>query len=235
VKLVGSNWHVLFGGAWGAIVLSLVALLSGALVGLERERADKPAGMRTMILIALGSALFTQVANAYEAPSRITAQVVSGIGFLGAGVILRGEHGLISGVTTAATIWTVAAIGVVAGAGYGGAALAASLTAFVILRFGRWAEERSRGLCRFAWTRLDFDPAGGKTRLKLDDVLDEAGVPDARRRYEGAVEGSSAEEATLRVLCCRRHHLHRELLVRLAAIGEVRAVRLDGQVPEDRP
>src|SRR5919202_896772 len=93
----------------------LVALVLGAVVGLEREYHDHPAGLRTMALVAFGSCLFT-VAGAYvfggrvTDPTRVAAQVVTGIGFLGAGAILRTGNE-IKGLTTAATIWVVAAIG----------------------------------------------------------------------------------------------------------------------------
>jgi putative Mg2+ transporter-C (MgtC) family protein len=98
-----------------------VALLVGALVGAERERHRKVAGLRTLILIALGSAIFTIISIRLGAiygsdHSRIAANIVSGIGFLGAGVILE-ERGRVTGLTTAATTWLVAALGMAAGAG----------------------------------------------------------------------------------------------------------------------
>src|SRR4051812_2483299 len=98
----------------------LLAAGLGAAVGLEREYRQKPAGLRTNILIAVSSALFTilSIAIAHDRgdPGRITAQIVTGIGFLGGGAIMRYQdtgHGM----TTAATIWVNAAIGVPAGAG----------------------------------------------------------------------------------------------------------------------
>ncbi len=107
----------------GQDLLSLVvALCLGAMIGLERELSDKAAGLRTNILICVGSCLFAlvsrQVAAAHGTDvTRMAAQIVSGIGFLGAGAIMReGEH--VTGLTTAATIWVVAAIGVTVGFGY---------------------------------------------------------------------------------------------------------------------
>ena len=99
------------------------AAVCGALIGLERELKGKPAGFRTNILICLGSALYMAAGvlvaggNSANDPARIAAQVVTGIGFLGAGCIMQ-QHDHIKGLTTAATIWVVAAIGIVAGAGY---------------------------------------------------------------------------------------------------------------------
>lgn len=99
--------------------LLLAAGLGGA-IGLEREVRQKPAGLRTNMLIALGSALFTvigiQLTRTTGTPDRVAAQIVSGIGFLGAGAILRSGRS-VHGMTTAATIWMNAAVGVAAGAG----------------------------------------------------------------------------------------------------------------------
>ena len=100
----------------------LVALTLGSVIGLERELSDKAAGLRTNILICLGSCLFAILSRELASVAgtdvtRIAAQIVSGIGFLGAGAIMReGEH--VTGLTTAATIWVVAAIGVTVGFGY---------------------------------------------------------------------------------------------------------------------
>jgi len=98
----------------------LLAAALGAIIGSQRERANKPAGLRTHTLICVGSALFT-VASIYgfgvaADPSRLAAGIVAGIGFLGAGAIIRTREHLV-GLTTAATIWSVAAIGLAAGAG----------------------------------------------------------------------------------------------------------------------
>jgi putative Mg2+ transporter-C (MgtC) family protein len=115
--------------------LALAAGLGGA-IGLEREYRRKPAGLRTNMLIALGSALFSilsvELGKAAGSPDRVAAQVVSGIGFLGAGAILR-SGGNVTGLTTAATIWVNAAIGMAAGLGsYSVAAGGALLTIMVL-------------------------------------------------------------------------------------------------------
>ena len=100
------------------------AVLCGALIGVERELKGKAAGFRTNILICLGAAMYMTVGillvhegGQTSDPARIAAQVVTGIGFLGAGCIIQ-ERGRITGLTTAATIWVVAAIGIVAGGGF---------------------------------------------------------------------------------------------------------------------
>jgi len=102
-------------------VLKLIlALALGGIVGTERELRDKDAGLRTLMFISVGSAMFTilslRIAEGGGDPARIAAQVVSGVGFLGAGVIMR-ERGAVRGLTTAATIWLAAALGLAVGAG----------------------------------------------------------------------------------------------------------------------
>lgn len=101
------------------------AAVCGALIGIERELKNKPAGFRTNILICVGSAIYMCVGILLTDvpgqpgidPTRIAAQVVTGIGFLGAGAIIQ-DGGRVTGLTTAATIWVVAGIGLVAGAGF---------------------------------------------------------------------------------------------------------------------
>jgi putative Mg2+ transporter-C (MgtC) family protein len=124
--------------------LALAAVLGG-LIGMERELREREAGLRTHLLVALGSALFTIVgaygfhafldsgANVVRAdPTRIAAQIVTGIGFLGAGAIIR--QGLsVRGLTTAATLWVVAAVGLAAGAGYYSAAVITTALVLIAL------------------------------------------------------------------------------------------------------
>lgn len=111
----------------------LLAALVGAAVGLEREYHDKTAGLRTMVLVATGSALFTilsVVIGGETDPSRVAAALVSGIGFLGAGAIIKAGMN-IRGLTTAATIWLVASLGM--GMGSGQYALTFAVTIFVLI------------------------------------------------------------------------------------------------------
>src|SRR5215213_6037628 len=113
----------------------MVSALLGALVGMERQRGDHPAGLRTHILVCVGAALMTlvsrEMAGARFDPSRIAAQIVSGIGFLGAGTILR-QGTLIRGLTTAASLWVVAGIGMAVAAG-GSMAWLAAFASFLVL------------------------------------------------------------------------------------------------------
>lgn len=129
-----------------ALRLSL-AVIFGGLVGFERETHNRPAGFRTHILVCTGSALIMMVSaygfinefgNGYQLdPGRIAAQVVTGIGFLGAGTILQ-QRGSVRGLTTAASIWVVSGIGLATGIGfYAGAALATLLVLISLLYLGR--------------------------------------------------------------------------------------------------
>lgn len=111
----------------------LIALLLGASIGIERQRRHQLAGLRTNALVALGAASFTLFAGLIDgdtSPTRIAAQVVSGVGFLGAGVIMR-EGFNIRGLNTAATLWCAASVGVLAGAGY--SLMAGIVTSLILL------------------------------------------------------------------------------------------------------
>ncbi|MFO7893604.1 MAG: MgtC/SapB family protein [Longimicrobiales bacterium] len=120
--------------------LFLAALLGG-LVGLEREWSGKPAGFRTNLLICMGAALLTDLSLSVALladpgmaadPARIAAQIVSGVGFLGAGTIIQ-SRGSVTGLTTAATLWVVAAIGMAVGAGEYAEAIGATLLVMIAL------------------------------------------------------------------------------------------------------
>ena len=126
--------------------LALAAVL-GAAIGLERELTGKEAGLRTNMLICIGSALLTALSITLASGSdmadatRIAAQIVSGIGFLGAGVIIR-DRGQVKGLTTAATIWVVAAIGMACGGDEYVAAIGTTVLVLIVLIPLRWWERR---------------------------------------------------------------------------------------------
>jgi putative Mg2+ transporter-C (MgtC) family protein len=144
LQLLAANVATL--SAWEALLRLALAAGLGAVIGLERELRDREAGLRTHLLVAIGSALFT-IISAYGFhdvlsgssaavvrldPSRIAAQIVTGIGFLGAGTIIR--QGLsVRGLTTAATLWVVAAIGMASGAGYYSGAILTTVVALFAL------------------------------------------------------------------------------------------------------
>jgi putative Mg2+ transporter-C (MgtC) family protein len=134
--VLGAAAHI----GWPEVLLRLfVAAALGGAIGLERELRERQAGLRTHLVVSVGAALFTLVSaygfSGFDGkvdPTRIAAQIVSGIGFLGAGAIIR--QGLsVRGLTTAASLWLVAAIGMAAGAGYWDGALIATLGALLTL------------------------------------------------------------------------------------------------------
>jgi len=117
------------------VIRFLMACLWGGIVGAEREYRSKSAGFRTMILISTGSCLFTMLSQwigGGSNPDRIASNIVTGIGFLGAGVIFRGDN-RVNGITTAATIWAVAAIGMAIGGGYYVASACAAIIILIVL------------------------------------------------------------------------------------------------------
>ena len=110
------------------------AVLLGALVGLEREMVHKPAGLRTHMLVTLGAAVFAVTSIAFDLdPARVAAGIVTGIGFLGAGSIIA-LRGHVQGITTAATLWVAASIGLAVGIGEYMIAIVGALLVFFILR-----------------------------------------------------------------------------------------------------
>ena len=134
------------------LLLHLVlAVILGGAIGLERELQQKAAGLRTNILICAGAALFTELSSAMTSefgdPSRIAAQIVTGVGFLGAGAIIQGR-GTVTGLTTAATMWLVAAIGMAVGFGALLEAIGTTLLVVLVLvalrPIERWIEKRKR-------------------------------------------------------------------------------------------
>jgi putative Mg2+ transporter-C (MgtC) family protein len=154
---------------WPEVLLRVfVAAALGGAIGLERELRERQAGLRTHLVVSVGAALFTLV-SAYGFsnfdgkvdPTRIAAQIVSGIGFLGAGAIIR--QGLsVRGLTTAASLWLVAAIGMAAGAGYWDGALIATLGALLTLGPLRVVAFRILSRYRPQHDRLLVEiPAGG--------------------------------------------------------------------------
>jgi putative Mg2+ transporter-C (MgtC) family protein len=157
--------------------LSLAAALGG-LIGWERERSQKPAGLRTNVLICVGAALLAdlstrgaELAGAAGDPTRIAAQVVTGVGFLGAGAIMQ-QRGSVTGLTTAATIWVVAAIGLAAGFGAVVEATGTAMFVLVALAPLRRIEERVN-------ERREGDRRQGDRRAASQPTVPEAPPPDA--------------------------------------------------------
>ena len=200
------------------LIVTLAAIACGALIGLEREHARKPAGLRTTILICLGSAIFAQASILIGGTgdhARIAAQVVTGIGFLGAGAIMH-ERGTIIGITTGAGIWATSAVGVTIGGGYVlagvvfAALIAGTLAAAPIFERMVW------GRCRMEIIELTFDGADGKTQLEIDALVDEY-LPVGRAIYRKDDSGRDVAE----IRCCESHRHHRGILPNLAGLKRV--------------
>lgn len=201
---------------FGAVV-TVTAVLCGAAIGFERERREKAAGIRTLVLVCLGACIYTlagvMLAGERNDPGRVAAQVVTGIGFLGAGAIIHGR-GLVIGVTTAAAIWTVAAIGVVLGSGYVAAGVFFTLLVLATLTIERWCDRLIEGPCEWTTLRIEFDPADGRTQALIHGIVDDHAIPEDRIRFLSA--------DTVEVRYCRRHRSHRSILPLLAALPAVR-------------
>ena len=194
---------------------TLLAVLYGGAVGLEREIHGKAAGLRTNILICVGATLFTQlsiqmVSGVTSDPTRIAAQIVSGVGFLGAGTILQ-SRGHITGLTSAATIWVVAAIGVALGAGAWIEATGVTIIILLVLggmgRVEQWVKSRSQV------TRLSVELRGDSTVETVEHVVGEIGMqlletlvettPDGTRIAHVSVRGPQRQQDLLRLSLLR--------------------------------
>ena len=183
--------------SWIEVVvrIALAAALGGA-IGLERELRDREAGLRTHMLVAVGSALFTMV-SAYAwadwsfsnreglvfDPTRIAAQVVTGIGFLGAGAIIR--QGLsVKGLTTAATLWVVAAIGMASGVGYYEAAFVTTALVLLSLWPLRIIAYRLSARTRPEEGRLAVDLPAGSSAVSVLEAVERAGADVSSLEFE---------------------------------------------------
>lgn len=132
------------------LVRLVVAAVCGSVIGYQREITERPAGFRTHVLVCIGSALIMMVSiypfgdASRVDPTRIAAQVVTGIGFLGAGTIIR-QGSIVRGLTTAASLWTIAGVGLAVGAGFYSAALLTTALVFVVLSGFKIIETRLIG------------------------------------------------------------------------------------------
>ncbi len=176
---------------WEGFLRIVLAMLLGSIIGLERERRKQPAGFRTHSVLAVGSALLSIVSIYIPAtygtgvnvdPSRIASQVVSGIGFLGAGAILR--MGIsVKGLTTAASLWTTAGIGLATGAGMYSLSLFATVILLIVLSLMSKVEKE---LLFKAEKVLKVVLRGEPNRIReIEPLLEEARILRMRRSEEG--------------------------------------------------
>ena len=195
----------------------LLAGLLGGIVGLERELSHKPAGIRTNMLISLGAALFTIIS--YEAASqfggdhtRIAAQIIPGIGFIGAGVVIR-ERGTIIGITSAATIFVVASIGMAVGAGLHVTAVFTTLLLLISLVAIGFTESRLGLHLRVMNFRITGGNVAGLSE-KVIHVVEEAGI-EARRWHSHPSDEGLFVDFDAQVTYTQQH----DLLTRLMGLG----------------
>lgn len=219
---------------WLEILLVLTAVVCGAILGAERERHEKPAGLRTLILVCLGSAVFTILSFVFTTTTgdsgRVSAQIVTGIGFLGAGAILHSRNG-VSGMTTAATIWVTAAIGMTVGAGFPLAALGTSLLVRgVLVAVLKWEVHHLGGI-KTVGIELEFDPDHGKTRIRMERLREEFRVTGQALSYEKLPDGIVRAQLDLRL---PRRHLH-EFLDELACLPGITSIHERGRAGSGSP
>jgi putative Mg2+ transporter-C (MgtC) family protein len=182
----------------------LMAVACGGLIGLERERGDRPAGFRTYIMVSLGAALFTALSIAAfpdSESSRVAAQIVVGIGFLGAGVIVvyGGTH--VVGITTAATMWATAAVGMAAGAGFFLTSLYSTGIILAVLIILPLVE--SRVVARFSSRRMYFNIRSGPRPGLVKEVeatLSQYGINSVLLRFYQCKVGEKECSILLRVI-----------------------------------
>lgn len=207
------DWHKLLGKPWAEVALALISVLCGALIGFERERKDKPTGVRTLTLVCLGSAVFTLVS---DSDHRIAAQIVTGIGFLGAGAVIHGRFG-VSGLTSAAAIWAVAAVGMVIGTGYAGGGFALSMLILAVLTIISAFEQKFLGPCKYAVMKITMQTNGGKTLIMLEETLNEFHV----HAKDCIILKATDETTEMSVRYCQAHAHHKAFLTQVAEMPEV--------------
>ena len=202
----------------------VIALLIGGAVGLEREFKGKPAGMRTNMLICVGSCLImiisieiARTAVQTSDPGRIAAQVVTGIGFLGAGTIIRSRFHIV-GLTTAATIWALSAIGLAVGAGYLLLAAVAALLITITLIFIGYIEARLQTKRSYHVVQVTLDRGEGVIREIMTLF---AGMSVSSEALEVTRSGE-LWRATFEY--ASSHEKHRELVEKLSASPGVKGV-----------
>src|SRR2546425_8623532 len=161
------------------VKLFLAAVLGG-IIGIEREIRDKPAGLRTNILICVGSTLFMSISTVFG-DTRIGAQIISGIGFLGAGAVLH-SHGFVLGLTTAATIWVVAGVGMALGSGMYLVSVFATAMSLVTLYFLSFIEDKIQGRRSYSYALVVTDL--NQALASINKVLQDSSVAAASFNFK---------------------------------------------------
>jgi putative Mg2+ transporter-C (MgtC) family protein len=199
----------------------LLAVLLGGIIGIEREIHDKPAGLRTNILICLGSTLFMTVSTQVAAwtgsdPTRIAAQIISGIGFLGAGAVLH-SHGFVIGLTTAATIWVVAGVGMALGSGMYMVAIIATAMSLTTLYFLAFIEDKIQYRRSYSYVLVVTDLH--RALASIDKILQESSASAASFTFKRETDHY---HVGFNILASRETNL--KIIQQLSAIPEITEV-----------
>jgi putative Mg2+ transporter-C (MgtC) family protein len=232
---LGDLHGVGLGEEWVGLICIFVSMGCGALVGTERERRDKPAGLRTVILISVGSTIFTMVSLLLSSlkttadPARLAAQIIPGIGFLGAGAIIH-ARGTVLGLTTGATIWAVSAVGVTIGAGYVVPGVCFTLTIYFTLSILHRFDWIVVGRCKHRRAVVSYRPDNGRALPLLQEVIDRHRLSDTLCVH--GVRHGDERQVEIPVCVCHRHH--RIILKELAEIHYVTGIEVPGQHERDK-
>ena len=217
------SWQERAGSPWVDPALAVMAIVCGLMIGGERQRREKPAGLRTLSMVCLGAAVFTMMSFAFTTTTgdsgRVAAQIVTGIGFLGAGVIMHGRR-IVSGVTTAAIIWVAAAIGMAVGAGYVFAGLGLSILVNRLMVGIFIYETRFHPDLHDITYIVEYAPHNGLTRIRLERVLVDYELTPGQ--VDWTEPGAELYRVTLRMKMARVHLY--ELLGEVVDVAGVQSI-----------
>jgi len=199
----------------GTTTRLLMACAMGAIVGIEREWRHKASGLRTNILICMGAALFTILSEVIAGPNspnkgQVASNIVQGIGFLGAGLILHGRNRVL-GLTSAATVWVVAAIGMACGAGLYIEAAIATAIVYASLRFGGLMESKAK----WKTYAMLYEVRGSDEKTMFADILSVLDRERLRLNIVDRDKMGDMERVTFSISATSARH--KELLARLVA------------------
>ncbi len=191
------------------------AIFAGTVVGKEREKAQKAAGLRTFAMVALGSCVFTLTTRLvlgegfYTDGARIPAQIVSGVGFLGAGAVFRSGR-IVSGLTTAAGIWATAAVGVVFGLGFFAFGICVTFMIFLLLWIHSFLDRRHHVDAIWSTYHVHIDSQDGKGVILVEEVVREWGFEPKE------VENNDASKTVWEFSIAHNQRAHQRFLAELA-------------------
>jgi putative Mg2+ transporter-C (MgtC) family protein len=203
----------------------LVAAVLGGIIGIEREMRDKPAGLRTNILICVGSTLFMSISKGFG-DTRIGAQIITGIGFLGAGAVLH-SHGVVFGLTTAATIWVVAGVGMALGSGMYAVAVFATAMTLVTLYFLSFVEDKIQGRRSYSYDLVVTNL--NEAIASINKVLQENAVSEVSINFK-----RKAEHCRLWFNLLISRETHSKILRQLSEIPEITQVETGSDTTNPR-